>query len=510
MPRVLVIGLDGATFDLLMPWIRAGELPVLNSLMQHGLYGYLRSTIPMFTPTAWSSFMTGMNPGKHGITGFIIYDRSNRPMVASAKNRRGDEIWTILSRHGKRVIVINVPMTYPPKPVNGILISGFPAPSRGFVYPPELEPWLKRIGYKIHPGVEYEEGREDVFIRAIWEGTKRRAEVALKLMRAFPWDFFMVVFMGTDWLQHALWRFLDEKHPRYVPNKASKYRRALLQYYKYVDDIIGRMIAEAGPNTYVIIMSDHGFGSLHKFIHVNIWLIKCGLLRLKNNFLTRFKKLLYTLNLTPENIYYLMSKLHLASVRHRLGRERGHRLIERLFLSFEDIDWNRTLAFSLGSMGQIYINRKKVKNPRTYLRLRHHIVTLLKGLRDPETGEHVIEQVFTKEQVYHGPLLYKMPDILFLPKPGYISFEEYEFASNKVFSSSKTISGTHQLYGVLIISHPNLRGPTKLEPPPKIEDIAPTILALLNVPIPRSMDGRPILFRNKNLLKSPKIWVKNQ
>jgi len=498
MAKVMVIGLDGGTFDLLMPWIKAGELPTLRSLMEHGFYGYLRSTIPMFTPTAWSTFMTGMNPGKHGITGFIVYDRrSGRPVVASSLNRRGEEIWTILSKHGKHVIVINVPMTYPPKPVNGILISGFPAPSHGFTYPPELEPWLKRVGYRVQAIIEYEEGREEQFVREIRELTRKRGEVALKLLRKYPWDFFMVVFMGTDRLQHALWRFLDERHPRYDPVKARRYRQAILDYYRELDKILGRLVAEAGPDTYVIVMSDHGFGPLHKFIHVNEWLIRCGFLRLRNGFSTRLKRALYALGLTPENIYYLMAKLGVASIRRRLGRARGHRLLDRLFLSFKDVDWEHTLAFSLGSMGQIYINRRVVRGLRAYLRVRRYIAELLRELKDPETGERVIEQVFVKEQVYRGPLMYRMPDIVFLPKPGYVSFEEYEFASNRVFSTSKTISGTHRPYGMLIISHPSLRGPVKLEPPPRMEDLAPTILELLGVPVPRAMDGKPITVPKK-------------
>jgi len=494
MAKVMVIGLDGGTFELLMPWIKAGELPTLRSLMEHGLYGCLRSTIPMFTPTAWSSFMTGMNPGKHGITGFIVYDRrSGRPVVASARNRRGKEIWTLLSGHGKHVVVINVPMTYPPKPVNGVLISGFPAPSHGFTYPPELESWLKRRGYKIQPGVEYEPGREDQFISEVRTVTRKRAEIALELMRSRPWDFFMVVFTGTDDLQHALWRFLDERHPLHEPSKAPKYREEFLSYYKEVDAIIGQMAAEAGPDTYTIVMSDHGFGPLYKFIHVNVWLMLCGLLKLKSRLSTRLKELLYSLGLTPENIYYLMSRLHLASVRQKLGREKGHELLSKLFLSADDVDWERSLAFSLGSMGQIYINRRRVKGLRAYLRLRRYIASLLKELRDPETGERVVEQVFFKEQIYRGPLMYRMPDVVFLPRPGYVSFEEYEFASNRVFSLSKSISGTHRPYGVLIISHPGLRGPVELRPPPRMEDLAPTILRLMGVPVPREMDGKPLL-----------------
>jgi len=491
--RVLVIGLDGGTWKLLKPWIESGELPALKSLIEHGFYGYLKSTIPMFTPTAWSSFMTGMNPGKHGITGFIVYDkRLGRPVVASSLNRRGEEIWITLSKHGKRVIVINVPMTYPPKPVNGILISGFPSSSKGFVYPPELEPWLKRMGYQVQATIEYEEGREEQFVRSIRDLTRKRGEIALKLLREHPWDFFMVVFTGTDRLQHALWKFLDNQHPRYDSSRAPRYRQAILDYYKELDGIVRDLVAEAGPNTYVIVMSDHGFGPLYKFIHVNEWLIKCGFLRLKNDFSTRLKQALYTLGLTPENLYYFMSRLGVASARRRLGRARGHELLSKLFLSFRDIDWEHTLAFSLGSMGQIHINRRGVGGLRAYLRLRRYIVKLLKELSDPESGEAVIEEVFVKEQIYQGPLMYKMPDVIFLPKPGYVAFEEYEFASNRVFSPSKTISGTHRLYGILIISHPSLRGPVRLEPPPKIEDLAPTILTLLGVPVPRAMDGTVI------------------
>lgn len=491
--RVLVIGLDGGTWEILKPWIDSGELPALRSLIEHGFYGHLKSTIPMFTPTAWSSFMTGMNPGKHGIMGFIIYGRDGAPKVASALDRRGEEIWTILSKYGKRVVVINVPMTYPPKPVNGVLISGFPAPSKGFAYPPEVERWLKREGYRVEAKVEYEEGREESFIRAIRDLTKKRAEVGLKLMARYDWDFFAIVFSGTDRLQHALWRFLDDEHPRHDAARAAEYRQVIFDYYNELDRIIGKFVSEAGSDAYTIIMSDHGFGPLHKFIHVNEWLIRLGFLKLKKNLITRFKRILYLLGVTPENMYYFMARLHLASLRRKLGRERGRKLLERLSLSYKDVDWKRTLAFSLGAMGQIYINRTRVKQREDYLSIREQIVNALRKLTDPETGECVVEEVFVKEQVYRGPLLDRMPDIVFIPKPGYVAFEEYEFASNKVQSVSRTISGTHRPYGIIIVSHHSIKGPIEINPPAEIIDIAPTVLRILGVPIPNIMDGKPII-----------------
>ena len=498
--KVLVVGLDGATFDLIMPWITEGLLPNMFKMLRNGLHNELISTIPMFTPTAWSSFMTGKNPGKHGVTGFFTRDKKNYELsLINPSNIRGNVLWDILGENGKRVIIINVPTTYPPKKVNGLLITGMltPSKSKNFTYPLSLRSEINALvgEYKIYPSHLYSENREDLFISDVFKVTEIQAKTAEYLMQKYPWDFFMIVFTGGDQLQHAFWKHIDAKHPKYCKEKEKKYREILFQYYKKTDDVIGRLFDKSGKNATKIVMSDHGFGPLYKFIHINQWLIEKKLLKFKNNPFIILKYQLFKLGITPESVYNIFLKVFLGDIRSKLGRRKGHKLISKLFLSFSDVDWKKSRAFSMGAMGQIYLNVKGreskgiVQPGEEYRILRKKISNLLYKLNDADTGKPVIDQVFFKEDIYHGCYLKEMPDIVILPGEGYIGFEEYEFASNKVLKKSVGISGTHRLNGILIASGPNIKGGFKLKKKPKIWDITPTIYKVMNIPVPSEVDG---------------------
>ena len=327
--KVLVIGLDGATYDLIMPWIKDGLLPNLSQILSKGVYSELISTIPMFTPTAWSTFMTGKNPGKHGILGF--FERNKNSYSTSLINpfkKRGKVLWDILSENKKKVIVINVPTTYPPKKVNGILFSGMLTPpnSKNFVYPPNLIDEINKVvgKYKIYPYINYSEGFEDDFISEIFSVTEIQTNTAEYLMQNYSWDFFMIVFCGGDQLQHALWKYIDPKHKKYIKEKESLYLNVLFEYYKKVDEIIGNLFKKSGINTIKIIMSDHGFGPLYKFFHINQWLIKNKLMKFKLNPYTLLKYICFKLGMTPDNLYKFFLKIGLGSLRSKMGREKGH------------------------------------------------------------------------------------------------------------------------------------------------------------------------------------------
>ncbi|MDH4208597.1 MAG: alkaline phosphatase family protein, partial [Anaerolineae bacterium] len=281
--RVLVIGIDGATFDLLRPWMDEGFLPNLAAIRDSGSHGLLRSTIPPITASAWSSFQTGKNPGKHGLFDFTQYrPGSYETSYVNASSVLAEPLWQILSRQGKRVVVINVPVTYPPQPVNGYLISGMLTPSVEveFTYPPGLYTEMVReiADYQIFlpARAALQMGFRD-FVDRLRYLSRKRAEAALFLMRRAEWDFFMVHFQSSDVLQHALWSHLDPAHPQYssIPERDRDYARS---YYAELDALIGQVADQAGPDTTVIVMSDHGFGPARKRFHINQWLANEGLL----------------------------------------------------------------------------------------------------------------------------------------------------------------------------------------------------------------------------------------
>lgn len=502
--RVFVIGLDGATFDLIRPWAEQGKLPVMARLLEQGAAGQLRSTIPPMTGPAWTSFMTGKNPGKHGLYDWIARNRDSYSVSpVTAQHCQEPALWDLLSQSGRRVCTVNVPMTFPPKPVNGLMISGLPAPSTDvtITYPKsllaEMEAELGKYLLYPDPGQAYSDSGVDAFLERLYRTTEIRMRVIDYLRRREAWDFFMVVFSGTDTVSHAMWKYMDPTHPLHDPAKRGKYASAILDFYQYVDRAIGQIIDGLGDDTVVMLMSDHGFGPFHKFIHVNNWLQQQGWMQIKRTPLALLKTALFRLGFAPMTIYNLLMLFGLGRLKREVVRGRGQGLLKRLFLSFDEVDWQRTQAYSLGNVGQIFLNVRGrepqgiVEPGAAYERLRDEIMARLGEIRDPETGEKVVQAIFRREEIYSGPALHHAPDIVFIPtRMEYFGFGEYEFGSNRVIEQMKRgISGTHRLHGIFLLHGEPVRPGQWIEGA-QIIDLAPTILHLLGEPIPPGMDGR--------------------
>jgi predicted AlkP superfamily phosphohydrolase/phosphomutase len=531
--RVLVVGLDGATFDLISPWVKTGKLPFLHDLMENGSYGELTSIIPVLTPPAWSSFMTGKNPGKHGIISFLAReDNGYNIEVANSTYRSAREIWSILSENGKKVGVVNVPFTYPPKKVNGVMITGMMTPpeSDDFTYPTSLKEEVKKVigESPLNPFLTYLE-REEVFLNELFESTNRLAKISSYLIKTYKLDLFMVVFNGTDFIQHRFWGYIDPSHPKYRADKSKKYHQIFLSYYQRVDEIIGELARLTGKNATVIVMSDHGAGPLRKYIHINSWLRDTGFLSMKRGFVTRIKRFMYKIGVNPEKIYNTLFKLHIGNLGIKMDKANGKLrfLLKNLFLSFSDVNWLKTKAFSIGS-GLIYINLKgrdplgAVNPGEEYEALRDRLIRRLCRLRDPETGEHIIEKVYRREEIYEGHFVNTAPDLVFIPKQGYMTFEGYEFGAESIVTRAEAVSAAHRPNGILLMKGPYIKRGLELRNA-KIMDVAPTLLQILGLPIPMEMDGKVLvdilhpLYMNLNPVKyvmerrpvSPLILKKN-
>ncbi len=501
--RVLVVGLDGATFDLILPWIKTGKLPCLHDMMENGAHGELTSTIPVLTPPAWSSFMTGQNPGKHGIISFFARENNGYNVeVANSTYRSTREIWTILGESGKKVGVVNVPLTYPPKKVNGVMITGMMTPpeSDNFTYPGFLKEEVKKVVGEgaLNPSFTYLE-REEVFLNDLFESTDRLAKISSHLIKKYKLDLFMVVFNGTDYIQHRFWGYIDPSHPKYRADKFEKYQKIFLSYYQRLDEIIGELSRLAGEDATVIVMSDHGAGPLRKYIHINSWLMRTGFLSMKGGLVTRIKRFMYKIGVNPEKVYNALFKAHIGDLGIKADKVNGKLrfLLKHLFLSFSDVRWRKTEAYSIGS-GLIYINLKgrdplgAVNPGEEYETLRERLIRRLCRLRDPETGEHVIEKVYRKEEVYAGPHLDTAPDLVFLPKEGYMTFEGYEFGADSVVTRAEAVSGAHRPNGILLMKGPEIKRGVELRNI-NIVDVAPTMLQIFGSPIPTDMDGKVLV-----------------
>jgi predicted AlkP superfamily phosphohydrolase/phosphomutase len=319
MTRTLIIGLDGAPLGLIEQWAAAGDLPHLAGLMARGTYGELRSVMPVLSSAAWVSFMTGMNPGKHGIYDFVQRDLTTyrRRTVRAGSTLSVPTLWQLLSQAGQRVGVVNVPMTYPVEAVNGALISGLGTPDyRPFTHPPGLEESLRAAGYRVNKRTHFAPGNEQAFLDEVNAITDIQAGAALELLGREDWDFFMHVIRDPDEMGHFFWAASDPTHPAHTPELAAAYGHALRDYYRKIDGWLGRFLAAVDEETDVIVVSDHGSGPLYKDVSLNEWLRQAGFLHVKSGPSAGSdpKQLLARLGITRQGISKLLRRSGLGRV----------------------------------------------------------------------------------------------------------------------------------------------------------------------------------------------------
>ncbi len=456
--RVLVIGLDCAPPKLVFErW--ADDLPVLARLRERGLYGELRSSIPPITVPAWASMMTGKDPGVLGFYGFRnrkdhSYDRLT---FANSLAVKEPAVWDLLSKVGRKVVLVAVPQTYPPKPVNGCVVSCFLTPSleSPYTFPPELKAEIetKAGGYKIDVE-DFRSEDKDRVLKEIYELTDKTFGVAQYLMRKKPWDFFMVVNMGTDRLHHGFWKFFDPEHRRYEPG--NRYESVGLDYYRHVDRWIGRLLETAGEDCRVLVVSDHGAKKMDGGIAVNEWLQREGYLKLKEP----------VRGPTP--------------------------IVEA------KIDWARTRAWGEGGYySRIFLNVSG-REPQGAIRradyegVRDELIRKLEALGDAE-GRPIGTKVHKPEDLYRevrgiAPDLIAIFGDLHWRSIGSLGLGAVHVTENDTGPDD----ANHSMEGIFLASRPS--GPPvgrRLEGL-QLMDVAPTILRWMGVEVPTDIQGRTI------------------
>lgn len=456
-PAALVLGLDGATWKLLTPMMEKGELPHLKSLVDGGISGNLSSVVPFLSPPAWTSAITGVNPGKHGIYDFLRRLPNQMMFVnESASSRRVPPVWMLLSEAGFKVGVINVPATDPPDPVSGFMISGLPHRGvTGYTHPPELEKELS--DYRLEKlQISLDAGREGELLAEIQATMRSRAAAAERLLSEREWDFAWVVFTETDRVQHFYWQFMDPEWPGYDPALAERYGSAIHDIWVEVDAHLGRILAVArkkkGEDLPVLVLSDHGFGPVHR-------------------------------------------ELRLQSFLRHPPAER-----EPIHSSYSP-ETNGSLLYFMKQGREPSGNLDAAQFEAT----RSDVMARVREAKDPLTGGPAARYVLTREQAYRGRYSEKSPDVVMVPAPGvYIASDRGE--REPWGPPSFTFSGHHEMEGILIASggpfrRGQLEGGTRGA---SLLDITPTLLYLLGRPVPDYCDGRPlsVLFNAEFLAKN--------
>ena len=455
--RVMVIGLDCAEPSLLFDrWL--DQLPAIRSLVQKGAYGSLRSCDPPITVPAWSVMTSSQSPGALGIYGFRnradhSYDKNT---IANATAVKVDRVWNILSRNEKRVILIGIPQTFPPSPVNGLLVGDFLTPDTKaeYTYPPELKNEIASVvGDYMLDVRDFRSDNKKVILKDIFEMTEKRFSLAAHLLGKEEWDFFMMVEIGVDRIHHAFWSYMDKAHRKYEPGNS--FENAIFDYYRFVDAKIAELLKFADDNTTVLIVSDHGAQRMEGSVCINEWLMREGYL---------------TLAEPPPKTPTPLAKVK--------------------------VDWARTRAWGDGGYySRIFLNvegrePQGVVKPDEYERLRSELIDKLEAMPD-EKGKPLGTKVFKPEQLYKirrgvAPDLFAYFGNLAWRSAGMLGLGSiYTFEND-----TGPDDANHGQYGVFIAKSPEGKS-VKLEGI-GIQDVAPTILRLFDLPIPADMEGKVI------------------
>jgi predicted AlkP superfamily phosphohydrolase/phosphomutase len=515
--RVILLGLDGATYRLIKPWSEDGTLPNFARLFEDCAWGELASTIPPTTPPAWSACLTGKNPGKHGIYDFreSPLKHPERPLV-NLSSMQGRKLWHFFNSIGKQAAIINVPITFPPEPLDGIMLSGLMTPSddSDYAYPPELKPELiKAIGnYVVNidiPKYDVELEADAIrFLDDIDYSFLKRKEAFYWLMKNKPWHFFMIVFINMDRIQHLFWKYLDPQWKVYDSRIAKKLRPRIINCYRMVDDMIGELRPKL-EDTPLIIMSDHGFGSTRQWFNVNTWLAKEGYLKVKSDAKLKKQIFMFFMDLNDSQfIKTVVPKALQSAIRQRV---RGTRSTFKSDLEAA-LDYSGTKAFfaSIPSQG-IFINVKRdgtgiVSPGAEYNQLRSEIRSKLEKIIDPETGKPVVDQVYFREEIYKGEQMQYAPDILFKAQ-NYGCLGRQLLGVRRILqTSAHTPNGFHRPEGIFMALGPQFKAGVEIKGA-DIQDIAPTILNLTGQAVPDDMDGKVLKeaftteFANANPIK---------
>ncbi len=354
--KLFVLSLDGTPYTLLHGAL--DRLPTLRELFAQGSFVQMDSVIPTISSVAWATFATGVNPAKHNIFGFVDLDTQMHFCIPNARFLKALPLWQRLTEFGLRSIWLNLPITYPPDPINGVMVSGFLCTQlEEGVQPPSLLPTLQKLNYIIDADPARAYTDPDGFLAEIFTALDGRRHLTWHLLENEPWDFFLLHIMETDRLHHFFWDAQDDPQ--------NPYYAAFWRLYSEIDRFVGELLERLPENCELVLLSDHGFCSIDHEVELNLFLQERGFLAFRNG--------------APQD--------------------------------FSDVH-PRTRAYGLVP-GRLYVR------DRAYEQTRHELMEALGDLKAPHTQRSVIERVYRREEIYAGPQLSRAADLIAVPHKGF-------------------------------------------------------------------------------------------
>jgi predicted AlkP superfamily phosphohydrolase/phosphomutase len=464
----MVIGLDCAPPVLVFDKWRK-DLPTLDRLMREGVYGPMRSTDPPITVPAWMSMLTSKNPGRLGFYGFRNRKDYSYTAATTANARAVKEptVWDIIGRKNLKTIALGVPQTYPPRPINGHMVTCFLTPDTtvDYTYPKDLKQEIEEVvGEYIIDCKDFRTENKQWLLDQIFEMTEKRFKLAKHLATTKPWDFFMMVEMGTDRIHHAFWKYIDPEHRKY--EKGNPFENSVHDYYVRIDQLLADLLSTVDENeTSIMVVSDHGSKRMDGCICINDWLMQNGYLTFKEpvNGVTRFDE--------------------------------------------KNIDWSKTKAWAWGGYyARLFMNVKGrepegIIDPADYEKVRTEIAKGVEAIPD-DNGQPMKTRALRPEDLYPVEKPAGVAPDLFVYFGDLLWRVTQDVGHDSIYSFETEIGpddSVHDYDGICIIKSPQHRGGKKLAGL-KIVDGAPTMLSLLGVPVPPDMEGKPVVVEQEAVL----------
>jgi predicted AlkP superfamily phosphohydrolase/phosphomutase len=493
----VIIGLDGADIDLIRTAQKDDGMPELSAIERDGFLSMLRSDPTLVTPSAWTNFATGVNPGKHGIYYFVERDPGSYSRhVVTARDRRATPFWQILNQYGLRVGIMNLPICYPTEPIEGFMLAGFDSPGAeapAFSWPRGLaKEVLRRVpSYQVSAGFFglARSGRRTDAIDLFRKVETARLEALQVALEAEPVDVLVHYTNSLDALNHYLWG-----EDFFAPADE------VIESYRVADEIVRDVRRLAASDADVIAMSDHGNGPWEKGpAYLPEVLERTGLMHRGEQ------------RRSPRRLARSAARAAYGTVNRRLSRSAKEKLVSRFpglrskaqsLISVPDVDWTRSKAYTSGVRSALFLNVEGrepagIIPPSRYRHERERIADVLRSLKDVASGEPVVEWLDYPEEVYEGPFVELAPDVIIhwrrdMPIKGLVS-EQVPGGpvAERLGPNKRFLTGGHRDTASLAAAGPSFTGAAPAETP-SLVDVAPTVLSLLSVPVPENMDGSPL------------------